>query len=134
MSKALFVTTVSTGVAFGVEKYPQATPYLKVAAPIICAAGNSTNVSPADVVAALNNSPAANAIATPEGKLILNGALVLYISLFDSYGSDYIKNTPQLQQYLQWTCESIELGLPPAKTTGFAAKDVMRLKQLPPHL
>lgn len=133
MQKAVYVTTVSTGVAFGVERYPQATPYLRVAQPIICAAGNGTNVTPAEVVAALQNSPAANAVATPEGKLILNGALAIYIGVFDSYGTDWVNEQEQLKQYLQWTCDAVALGLPPIGTTN-GLRSVVALRTLPPHI
>lgn len=129
MQKALYVTTVSTGVAFGVEKYPTALPYLRVAEPIICAAGNGTNITPAEIVAALQNSPAANAVATREGKVIMNGVIAIYIGVFESYGTDYVAHHEQLSNYLKWTCEAMGMGLPQTN-----AASAMRRKPLPPHL
>lgn len=135
LTKALYVTTVSSGIALGADRYPSSVPYLRVAAPIICAAGNSTNISPAEIVAALQNSPAANAVATQEGKLILNGALILYVSAYEAYGADYVDHHEQLRNYLQWTCESFALGLPAAPNTHTNAtvRSLLR-KPLPPHV
>lgn len=133
MTKGLYVATVSSGVAIGVDRYPKAVPYLRVAEPIICAAGNGTNVTPAEIVAALQNSPAANAVATPEGKLILNGALILYISLFDSYGTDWVNEQEQLKLYLGYTCEALALGLPPTNQNAHVAS-VLQARKLPPHI
>lgn len=130
MQKALYVTTVSTGVALGVDKYPTALPFLRVAEPIICAAGNGTNVTPAEIVAALTNSPAANAVATREGQAIMNGVIAIYIGVFESYGADYVAHHEQLSNYLKWTCEAVGLGLPP---TNITVRSLMR-KPLPPHL
>ena len=111
IAKSLYVTSVSTGVALGVRRYPETKLYLQVATPIICAQASSTNVTPEQIIAALGNSPEATAAATPQGKLILNGALVLYFGIFDAIG---IKDMPTLQNYLGWTCEALTLGLPPA--------------------
>lgn len=131
MQKALYVTAVSSGVAIGVDKYPEVVPYLRVANPIICAAGNGTNVTPVEIISALTNSPAANAVATKEGKLILNGALNLYVSMFESYGTDWITKQEQLKEVLGWTCDAINQGLPaPTNALMRAAK----VKQLPPHI
>lgn len=133
MQKALYVTTVSTGVAFGVERYPEVTPYLRVAQPIICAAGNGTNITPDEIVSALTNSPAANAVATKEGKAIMNGVIAIYYGVFESYGNDWVNEQEQLKNYLQWTCEAVGLGLPPAGQNAHVAS-VLQVRKLPPHI
>lgn len=133
MQKALYIATVSGGVAIGVDKYPDAVPYLRVAEPIICAAGNGTNISPLEIIAALTNSPAANAVATKSGKAILSGALILYVSLFDSYGTDWVNQQEKLKTYLGWTCESLALGLPPANQNPTVAA-ALQVRKLPPHI
>ena len=111
LAKSLYVTSVSTGVALGVQRYPETRLYLQVATPIICAQASSTNVTPEQIIKALGDSPEATAAASPQGKLILNGALVLYFGIFDAIG---IQNMPVLQNYLSWTCEALTLGLPAA--------------------
>src|SRR2546423_1751861 len=115
-TQAIVQSTVATGVMFGVQKAPDAIPYLRAAAPVICSAANGTNLSPNQVVAALESSQAA-ALKTPTATLIINGALSLYMVLWDQYGSEYVKNTPLLQSYLVGTCNGITEGLPPTSDT-----------------
>lgn len=134
LTKALYVTSVSTGVSFGADRYPTAVPYLRVAAPLLCAAAEGTNLAPAEVVELLQNSPAANAVATVQGKLILNGALSLYIALAESYGGGVTENET-LREYLMWTCEAVNLGLPPlTPPAAIAARALDPRRALPPHI
>lgn len=112
VTKAFVRTSVSTGVAFGTLKEPAAIPFLRAAAPVVCSAANGTNVSPAEVVAALESSDA-TALKTPGGVILLNAALSLYMTLYEEFGKD-VDNLPQLQAWLAGTCEGILLGLPPA--------------------
>lgn len=111
---------VATGVSYAVAKYPTAIPYLEAAAPIICSAANGTNLNPAQVVAAIESSPAA-ALKTPEAVLILNGALTLYIAVWDSYGSNALASSTAIQPYLAATCAGIDEALP-ASTNAPAMK------------
>jgi hypothetical protein len=102
---------VAAGVQAGVQYYPQSLPYLEAAAPIICTAANGTNFDPAVIVADLQSAPQLQSLATPEGTLILNGALALYIGIWDSYGESSVTNNAQLQAYLQATCNGFNEGL-----------------------
>lgn len=110
VTKGVVRTTVATGVGFGVLKSPTAIPYLRASAPVVCSAAHGTNIAPVEVIAALEGSDA-RFLKTPEGTLIMNGALSLYMTLFDEYGAS-IKNLPLLQSYLEGVCEGINLGLP----------------------
>lgn len=113
ITPALVQQGAATAVSYGVEKYPTAIPYIKVAGAVICSAANGTNISPAEVVAAVEASNA-GALKTPESVLILNGALLLYTGLWESYGADAVTEHEKLQLYLQATCNGIHDGLPDA--------------------
>lgn len=110
MTQAIVQTTVATGVALGVQKSPQAVPYLKAATPVVCAAASGTNISPAEVVAAIE---AANldSLKTPEAVIIMNGALSLYMVIYDEYGTEAINQQAQLRAFLQGTCNGLNIGL-----------------------
>ena len=126
MTQAIVQTTVATGVAFGIQKSPQAIPYLKAATPIVCSAASGTNISPAEVISAIESANI-DGLKTPEAVIIMNGALSLYVVLYEEYGIDAIKNQAQLKAYLQGTCNGLELGL-----TGRNAKN--RNLVLHPHI
>lgn len=111
LTPALVQQGVATGVSYGVVKYPTAIPYLKVAGAVICSAANGTNLAPAEVIAAVEASNA-GALKTPEAVLILNGALTLYVGIWESYGADALSEHAKLQLYLQATCSGIHDGLP----------------------
>lgn len=100
----------SAGVSYSTAKYPTAIPYVRAAGEVICSAANGTNISPAVIVAAVENSNAAF-LKTPEGVLILNSALTLYIGVWESYGAEAVDNAPALKTYLQATCNGIQQGL-----------------------
>lgn len=102
---------VSAGVQAGVQYYPECRPYLEAAAPIICTAANGTNFDPAVIVADLQSAPQLQSLATPEGTMILNGALTLYIGIWDSFGESAVTNNAQLQADLQATCNGFNSGL-----------------------
>lgn len=103
--------SVSTGVKYSVAKYPNSIPYLRAAAPVICSAAYQTNLIPALVIEAIQNSEAEK-LKTPEAVLILNSAMLLYIGLWNSYGDDALTKAPMFRLYLQATCEGIQGGLP----------------------
>lgn len=105
---------VATGVSYSVIKYPQVVPYLRAADDLICSAANGTNISPAQVIAAIERAPSAAVLKTPEGVLILNAALTLYVGVWESYGVNAVNNAPTLQLYLKATCSGIAEGLPSA--------------------
>jgi hypothetical protein len=98
ISPAVVQQGVATGVSYGVLKYPQAVPELRIASEVICSAANSTNLSPAVVVSAVQ---AADPNLTPETTLIINGALVLYIGIWDSYGAKALDNQPDIPSVIR---------------------------------
>lgn len=100
---------VAAGSGFGVEQYPDAIPDLEIARGVICAAANGTNVAPDQVVASL----VAAGVNNPHSKLIVNGSLAIYNTVFAFYGNDYVKNTPTLQLYLGAVCDGLVMGVPP---------------------
>lgn len=102
---------VSALEGYSISKYPDTVPYLKAAAPVICSAANSTNLSPTQVINALEKSKA-NELKTPQGVLILNSLLVLYIGIWDAYGDDAVNRSPDLQSYLKATCDGMNDRLP----------------------
>lgn len=99
---------VSTGVTYGLSKYPQAVPGVRIAGEVICSAATGTNLSPDNLIAAIQG---VSTNITPETTLIVNGALVLYIGIWNSYGQSALTNQPALRLYLQATCSGILDGL-----------------------
>ena len=100
---------VYTGATYGMIKYPQAIPGVRGAAAIVCAQAAGTNVSPAEVVQAVQ----AYTELTPESKIIINGALQFYTLLWNTYAPTGT-NSVLLGQYLTATCD----GLNDALVTG----------------
>lgn len=99
---------VSTGVAYGTVQYPKSVPGVRIAGEVICSAANGTNLSPTSVIEAIR---AASPNISPETTLIVNGALVLYIGVWNSYGQNAMGNLPDLKLYLKATCDGINDGL-----------------------
>lgn len=115
ISPALVQQGVFTVAAYTVAKEPAVVPYLNAATPVICSAAQGTNgIDPASVVAAIEASPLASQLKTPEAVLALNGALTLYIGVWDSYGGKV--DLAAMQPYLQATCNGLTLALPAAKS------------------
>jgi hypothetical protein len=111
LGPALVQQGVATGVSYSVIKYTNAIPYLKVGAQVVCASAGGTNISPAAIITALEQSSVANSLKTPEGVLIFNSALLLYTGIWESYGSNAVASVAQLQPYLQATCNGMNQGL-----------------------
>jgi hypothetical protein len=126
LSPAMVQVAVETGVSFGSSKYPAAVPYLRIADSVICSAADSTNIEPAQIVAAVEAAGVVSA-TNAEAVLILNGSLAIYETVFDAYGTNWIANQPVLQGYLKSVCDGISAGLPPA---GMAASR----RALKPHI
>lgn len=112
ISPALVQQGVATGVAYSAEKYTNSIQYLRIADSVICSMASSTNIAPAEVIAAIERSPSAAVTKTPEGVLILNSALTLYTGIWNSYGSNAVANAVEIQPYLKATCDGINQGLP----------------------
>lgn len=95
---------VGTGVAYGVQKYPEALPEVKIAAEVICSAAHGTDISPTNIVAAIR---LADPNISTDATLIVNGALVLYIGVWNSYGASAVNNNPKIRPYLEATCDGL---------------------------
>lgn len=106
-----------------VRKYPQIKPELKIATDFICAAGNSTNISPEHITAELDKITTLSDMTVN----IVNGGLLLYNVAYDYLdGDNSITNRPMLQADLQAVCNGFtRANSPPAVAT------LMRLKAYP---
>lgn len=132
LTTAIIEDAVTTGADLGLMKYPQALPFVIAARDVICSASSGSNVSPATIVADLQASPAAGAVRSAEGMVIVNGALALYDTVWASLGT----NTARAQPYLQAVCIGLGNAIPgalPAPPTPPVARTVSG-KVLPPHL
>lgn len=129
LAPSLVRVGVSTTVAYGALKYPQSVPGVRIASEVICSAANGTNLSPASVIDAIH---AASPTISAETTLIVNGALVLYIGVWNSYGKSAVSNAPNLKLYLQATCDGIKDGLqtqtPARETTAAENWPLLRTK------
>lgn len=128
LGQSIVRTSVSTGVAIGTAQHPEATPYVRTASLVICAAANQTNVQPAQIVANLEAAGVGNDVYA---KLIVNGVLGIYTSVYEYYGSA-IGNEVVLLGYLKAVCDGMNDGLPPATAMSKALAGAK--KPLPPHL
>jgi len=128
--QAFVRTAASTAVMVGTETHPEITPYLKTATHVVCAAANSTNVVPAQIVADL----AAAGVSTNEiSRIVVNSVINLYTTVYAYYG-DSIKNQVILIGYLHALCDGMNDGLPPEAAAARAPSAVKPKKALPPHL
>jgi len=127
--QAFVRTAASTAVMVGTETHPEITPYLRTATHVVCAAANSTNIVPAQIVADL----AAAGVSTNEiSKIVVNSVINLYTTVYTYYG-DSIKNQVTLIGYLHALCDGMNDGLPPG-SAAVSKRAVARPKALPPHL
>jgi hypothetical protein len=127
LGQAFVRTTAFTGTAVGLKKHPEAKPEVEAASLIFCAAANNTNVVPDQILSTLE----ASGIGGNEWAwFIVNGALGLYTSVYESYGAD-VKNYPVLVGYLRAICDGMRQGL---GAVSLAAKGAKPSKPLPPHL
>jgi len=109
--RPIVTVAVEDAVFFGVEKAPNAIPYLRAVEPVICAEAKGTALTPADIVAALQG--VGLDVKTQEGILILNNVVAIYSGFF----AQYTNNIPVLQDVLGGCCDGIALGLPAPGTT-----------------
>ena len=127
LSTSVVKGAVSAATSFGLEQHPEASPYVALSADVICAAANSTNVEPANIVATLQGMGVGD---NPYAKLIINSIVAIYNGVFDSYGNAWVQNKPALAGYLKAVCDGIVEGLPSPNPTLAARRE----KPLPPHL
>lgn len=109
VTPAVVQSGVSTGVRFGVSKYPTAIPAVRIATEVICSAANGTNVSPAEIVAAIEKSSFEN-LKTPEAIFITQGIVNAYTIVWNSFASDAVSQSEALP-YLQAVCNGGRDGL-----------------------
>lgn len=106
-SPLTYTIATSTLVSYGLRNSPQTAGYLRDVQPIVCSVAMGTNLTPAQVVAAIHASGIDD---SAEGKLIVNGILLLYISAFDNLGGK--TNVASVAPYAHAIfCEGFELGL-----------------------
>jgi hypothetical protein len=123
ISTALVQQGVFTFASYAVAKNPTIKPYLAAATPVICSAATGTNgLSPEAVVAAIEASPIASQLKTPEAMLALNGVMMLYIGIWDSYGTSV--NLTTMQPYLLATCNGLTAALPANPVSSKASKKI----------
>lgn len=110
---ALLRLGVSTAAGYSLLKHPEAVAGVSVGASIICAAANGTNISPAQVVAALN----AYGELTPEAVFVLNAAIGAYTLAFNGLSDT---NNATANPYLVATCGGLQdaLLIPVSSLTG----------------
>lgn len=121
MSHAAFRASVTLGEQIGLSTHPEATPYVRAAVPVVCSVANGTNVTPAEIVKALEKANVTNSTAI----LIINGG----ISLLDVVVAGLGTNQTEIRAYGQDLCVAMQAGLPPE-----SAKMARMAKPLPPHL
>jgi hypothetical protein len=124
VTPAALTAEVSVGIQVGLNVYPAAAPDVAIARDIICTAAQSTNVSPANIIADLE----AAGITNSNSKLIVNAAVLVYSGAYDLIGTN---TTGVIQPYAQALCQGFTQGLPPS--TPAAAVRASR-QILPPHL
>ena len=87
-----------------VIKYPDAIPPMRVAASVICAASNGTNIAPADIVRALD------AAVTPNKNALL--AITVGLNLYSvAYNGLVDKSAASASPYLKAVCDGISEAL-----------------------
>lgn len=111
ITQAFVRVGVSTAVQFGVSQDTNAIPYIRAVTPVVCAAANGTNFSPAYVVDKLQHS-SANELSTPGGILIMNSVLAIYEVAYEALGGNSLTNNPTAGAYLMGACEGLTAGLP----------------------
>lgn len=120
MTHAAFTAAVTLGEQIGLETHPEATPYVRAAVPVVCAVANGTNVTPAEIVKALEAANVTNVTA----KLIINGGLAIFNVVVTGLGT----NQTEIRAYGQDLCDGMRAGLPPESAMARKAS------LLPPHL
>jgi len=121
MSHAAFTAAVTLGEQIGLETHPEATPHVRAAVPVVCAVANGTNVTPSEIVKALEAANVTNVTA----RLIINGSL----SLLNVVVSGLSTNDTEIRLYGKDLCNGMQAGLPPGNPALLKAA-----KPLPPHL
>ena len=106
---ALLRLGVSSGAGYSLMRYPAAVPAVRASADIVCAVAAGTNVSPANIVAALD----AYNFNTAESIFIINAALGAYELCFNG-----LSDTGDAKPYAEALCGGLQdaLLLVPSKS------------------
>jgi hypothetical protein len=126
VTPALIQSGVSTAVRYGTTKYPTSIPAVRVATEVICSAANGTNVSPAEIVAAIESSNF-ESLKTPEAIFITQSIITIYTGAWNAFGSD-VDAASEIKPYLQAVCNGGVEGLAPVSISRVAI--VQRWPQL----
>ena len=84
-SPAFYSLATATAVSYGLRNSPQTANYLRAVQPVACAVASGTNLTPADVVKAIDASGIAG--NSDEARAIVVAAELLYITAYDALGS-----------------------------------------------
>jgi len=122
MTHAAFTAAVTLGEQLALEQKPEAIPYVRAAARVVCAAADGTNVSPASIVDALQAAGVTNQTA----KIVINGSLAIFNVVVSGLGT----NESEIRLYGQDLCSGLTAGLPDAGSV----LTVRKTQLLPPHL
>lgn len=110
----------AAGVRYGLTKFPSATPAVRIASEVVCSMSNSTNISPTEIVAAIESSNYEN-LKTPEAIFIVQGVITLYSSAWNSFASDAVAQSEALP-YLQAICNGSRDGLAGIPTAAIGSR------------
>lgn len=133
-SPAVYSIATATAVSYGLRNSPETANRLREIQPLTCAMASGTNLTPAEIVSAIEASGIAG--GSPESQLIINGVMVLYIAAYDSLGS--ATNASSVSPYARAVfCEGFQMGLAgaPVERDGPLAEDgtpVVRSRNAPP--
>ena len=108
---------VSTAAGYSLMKNPEAAPGVRAGAAIVCSVANGTNLSPAAIVAALNNGP-----MDDESVFILNAGIGAYTLIFN--GLSDTNNVATIRPYTLAVCDGLNDALlyVPEGVAGGAAR------------
>lgn len=100
--------TVGTAAGYELSQRTEAVPAVRIAANVICAAANGTNLSPAQIIADLNTlGPQSD-----DAVFIIRAAVGAYTLIWNGYVGN-TTNVTELQPYLMATCLGLGDALPP---------------------
>ena len=121
---------ISTGVALGLDVSPQSAKDVALARDVICASAQSTNVSPASIVADM----AQLGVTNTTSKVIINGGFFLFEDVLSMLGTNATLAT--IEPYLVSTCNGFTDGLnmSPAQVAQLKKARASKAILLPPHL
>lgn len=123
-SPEFYSIATATAVSYGLRNSPNTATFLRGVQPVACALSVGTNLNPAEITSAIESY---NFLGdSPEGRAIINGVLLLYISAYDNLGSN--TNATAVRPYTTSVfCDGFKAGLDGAPTKSRA-----RSKQLAP--